>query len=298
MQIKSIIPLAISILLFVGCTSKKVKPTPAEEFENLNKYQEYITEVSHGIISAQSDVRVVLNTPVVSWNNGEELDSDLIDVSPRTKGKVIALDKRTIAFVPENGFKQNTDYKFKVALSEIINDVPKDLETFTFGVKTLQQQFNVYTNAVQSHSKEKQYIEGQLRAADVLSIETVKQLISVTQNGKSLRVAFDEAVTKGTQFQFKIDNIQRYEEDSELEITWNGQKFDIESNGENTIKIPGKNNFTVLDAQVETADGQASGHLVEAAVDFFQVKAADFFSSNNTITTFLLPNGSRHCKLK
>ncbi len=256
MQLRSILSLTISILLFVGCTSKKEKPTPAEEFENLNKYQEYITEVSHGIISVQSDVRVVLNTPVASWNNGEVLDSDLIDVLPRTKGKVVALDKRTIAFVPENGFKQNTDYTFKVALSEFINDLPKDLETFKFGVKTLQQQFNVYTNAIQSHSKEKQYLEGQLRTADILSIETVKQLISVTQNGKSLTVVFDEAITKGTQFQFKIDNIQRYEEDSEIEINWSGQKFDIESKGENTIKIPGKNNFTVLDTQVETADGQ------------------------------------------
>ncbi len=256
MNIKSILRVAILVLLLTGCKTKQDKPTPAEEFENLNKFQEYITEVSHGIISAQSDVRVVLNTPIESWNNGDELDSDLLEVYPSTKGKVVALDTRTIAFVPENGFKQDTQYTFELALSEIIKDLPKDLKTMTFRVKTLQQQFNVYTEAIQSYSKELQYIPGQIRASDLLSLETVKKLISVTHKGKTVKVKFDDTVTKGTQFQFKIDSIQRFEEDSELEISWNGQKFDIESEGKNVLNIPGKNNFTVLDATVETANGQ------------------------------------------
>ena len=256
MYLKPILRIVILFLVFAGCKTKQDNPTPTEEFENLNKYQEYITEVSHGIISAQSDVRVVLNTPIESWNNGDELDSDLLEVSPKTKGKVVALDTRTIAFVPENGFKQDTQYTFALALSEIIKDLPKELKTMTFGVKTLQQQFNVYTDAIQSYSKERQYINGQLRTSDMLPLEMAKQLISVTQKGKTINLKFDDAVTKGTQFQFKIDSIQRYEEDSELEISWNGQKFDIDSEGKNILNIPGKNNFSVLEASVETGDGQ------------------------------------------
>ena len=110
----------------------------------------------------------------------------------------------------------------------------------TFGVKTLQQQFNIYTDALQSYSKSRQYINGQLRASDMLSLETAKQLISVTYKGKSIKVKFDDAVEKGTQFQFKIDSIQRYEEDSDLEISWDGRKLNIESSGKNSIKISGK----------------------------------------------------------
>jgi len=254
MKIKSIF--RISLIFFVLAACKQKPQSPEEQFENLNKYQEYITEVSHGIISAQSDVRVVLNTPIESWNNGDELDSDLLRVSPKTKGKVVSLDKRTIAFVPENGFKQDTEYTFEFALAEVVKDLPKELKTMTFGVKTLQQQFNIYTDALQSYSKSRQYITGQLRASDILPLETAKQLLSVTQKGKSIKVKFDDAVEKGTQFSFKIDSIQRYEEDSDLEISWDGGKFDIESVGKNTIKISGKNNFTVLDASVETGESQ------------------------------------------
>jgi len=254
MKIKAIFFLSILFFILAGCNTKQ--ETPAEQFENLNRFQEYITEVSHGIISTQSDVRVVLTAPIESWSNGDELDSDLLQVSPRTKGKVVSLDNRTIAFVPEKGFKQNTVYTFELALSDIIKDLPSDLKTMTFGVKTLQQEFNIYTDALQSYSKSKQYINGQLRASDVLSLENVKQLISVSHKGKAIQVKFDEAIENGTQFQFKIDSIQRYEEDSELEISWDGSKFDIESAGKNLIKIAGKSNFTVLDVSVETGQNQ------------------------------------------
>ena len=254
MNIKSFLQLFLFFLVLSGCKEKIA--SPEEQFENLNKYQEYITEVSHGIISAQSDVRVVLNTPVDSWNNGDEIDSDLLRVSPRTKGKVVSLDKRTIAFIPENGFKQDTEYTFEFALSEIVKDLPRELKTMTFGVKTLKQQFNIYTDALQSYSKSRQYITGQLRTSDVMPLETAKQLLSVFHKEKSIKLKFDEAVQKGTQFSFKIDSIQRYEEDSELEISWDGSKFDIESSGKNVIKISGKNNFTVLDTSVEIGESQ------------------------------------------
>lgn len=236
-------------VLLVGCISKK--ESHAVQLENLNKFQEYVTEVSHGIISAQSDVRIFLNEPIEEWNNGDELDGGLLNVSPNIKGKVVALDNRTIAFIPENGFKQDTEYRFTLDLEDIIKDLPTDLETLTFSIKTFKQQFNIYTDALQSYSNEKQYLTGQLRLADILSLEEAKQLVSATHEGKSINLKFDNAVKKGTQFSFKIDSIQRYSEDSELQISWNGTKFDIDSKGKNTINIPGKNNFTVLDATVE-----------------------------------------------
>lgn len=251
---KSILRFSLLLMLFVGCKSKQDSPT--DQAVNLNKYQEYITQVSHGIISAQADVRVVLNTPLESWSKGDELQSNLLVVSPKVKGKVVALDSRTIAFVPENGFKQDTEYQFTLVLKDIIKDIPEDLEKLSFSVRTLKQEFNLYTDALQSYSRDKQYVNGQIRSSDILSLETVKQLVSVSHKGKTIKIKFDAAVQNGTQFQFKIDSIQRYENDSELKLEWDGNKFDIESKGENTISIPGKNNFTILNTSVTTGGKQ------------------------------------------
>ncbi len=254
MKITQVFRFPLVLLFLVGCTNKKDKSV--ESFNNLNKYQKYISEVSHGIISAKSDVRVVLNQPIESWNNGDELDGDLLLVTPRVKGKVVALNNRTIAFIPEKGFKQDTEYNFTLVLEDIVNDIPKDLKTLVFGVKTQKQQFNVYTEPLQSYSKERQFINGQLRSSDLLSLQTVKELISISHKGNSIKVKFDDAIKESTQFYFKIDSIQRYKDDTELEITWDGTKHDIESSGKNSIRIPGKNNFTVLEALVQTGDQQ------------------------------------------
>ena len=245
---------ALIFLFILGCNPKKeTGKTPAD---NLNLYQEYITEVSHGIISVRADVRVVLSRPVDSWESGKELDGDLLVVFPKTSGKVIALDSRTIAFVPEAGFQQDSSYGFTLDLGSVISGVPKELRKFNFEVKTLKQQFNVYTQALQSYSKDYQYLEGQLKSADQLSLERAKQLLEVKQKGKMVPVKFDSSIAEGTQFHFKIDSIQRFTEDTDLEVVWDGTGMDIESAGKNTIKIPGKSNFTILDVGLETGENQ------------------------------------------
>tara|TARA_R110002049_G_scaffold138410_2_gene298460 strand:- start:14144 stop:19654 length:5511 start_codon:yes stop_codon:yes gene_type:complete len=241
-------------LFLLGCNSKK--DAGKNPIDNLNLYQDFITEVSHGIISVKADVRVVLNNPVDSWESGQELNSDLLQVVPKTKGKVVALDSRTIAFIPEVDFIQNNTYGFTLDLGAIINDVPKDLRDFNFSIKTLKQQFNVYTQSVQSYSKDYQYIEGQIKTADQLSLESAKQLLAVKQKGKSVSVKFDSSIAEGTQFHFRIDSVQRFEEDTELEVVWDGKVLKIDSSGKNIIKIPGKSNFSILDVDVETGENQ------------------------------------------
>ena len=254
MKIAQVVPFYLVLFFLAGCTHKNDKSNA--NYNDLNKYQEFISEVSHGIISAKSDVRVVLNQPIESWDNGDELDSDLLLVAPKVKGKVVALNNRTIAFLPEDGFKQDTEYKFTLVLEDIIKDIPKELKTLSFGIKTKKQQFNVYTEPLQSYSKDRQFINGQLRSSDVMFLQTAKEIISIMHQGTAKKVKFDETVKEGTQFYFKIDSIQRFDEDSQLEISWDGSNYNIDSSGKNAIKIPGKNNFTVLEAIVQTGEEQ------------------------------------------
>ncbi len=253
MRIK-LISLSALLLFFVGCNTKDKS---FEEFSDLAQYHEIISEVSHGIISVKDDVRVVLNIPIDSWQAGNELDKGLLKVFPKVKGKVVSLNERTIAFIPENGFEQDTEYQFVLDVKELVKEVPEDLENLTFGVKTLKQQFNVYINELQSYSKDWQYVEGQIRLADVLLADDVKKLVKVKHKGNPVKLKFSQGVAESTQFQFRLDSIQRFEEDSKLQISWDGAPLNIESSGENTLSIPGKNNFSVLNVSVDMADQRA-----------------------------------------
>src|SRR5690606_18497956 len=232
------------VISLVGCKDKT--NTAAEQRENLFEFREYISNVTSGVISTQSDVRVVLRNPSVDLQKDQILEDAILKVSPHTEGKVVALTNQSIAFIPEHGFKPDTEYTFSLDMKAIIDTIESDYKTFNFKVKTIKQQFNITTEHLQSYSKEWQYLRGTLRSSDVMDLNTAESLISASQNGKSLRIKFDKSVKKSTQIPFTIDSIQRLEEDSEILVNWDGTRQNIQDKGEATIKIPGKTNFTVV----------------------------------------------------
>ncbi|MFY8010042.1 MAG: hypothetical protein ACOVNW_10085, partial [Flavobacterium sp.] len=191
------------------------------------------------------------------WKPNQELDSDLFDVSPSVSGKVVALSPNTIAFIPNEKLEQNTLYQITLRLSEITNKVPKELANFNFSVKTIKQDFIVNTQDLQSYSKDWYYLNGNLKTADNLTLEEAQKIIEATQNDKKLKIKFDKALSTSTDFKFMIDSIQRFDDDSELFINWDGDPVDIDQKGVAKFPIPGKNQFKVLKIEVGDANNQS-----------------------------------------
>ncbi|TRZ42155.1 alpha-2-macroglobulin family protein [Robertkochia solimangrovi] len=252
MLLKKIVLLFLLSITVISCNEES--QTTQEQKDNLFNYREYISEVSPGLISSWSDIRIVLHTPVQGWTKDMQLDDDLLTIKPRVKGKVVALNNQTIAFIPAEKLTGDTEYTLLFDLKSIRPDVGEELEEFTFHVKTIKQQFSVNTDEIQSYDSDFQYMTGIFRSSDKLTAETAQQLISVHQGDKELKVKFDNLSDTGTQLHFTIDSIQRFVDDSEILVTWDGKPAHIDSQGSATVKIPGKNNFTVID--VDVIDGK------------------------------------------
>ncbi len=251
----------LCVLLFVtfvfSCKKKDAQALAEANASELNKYQDYISDVSTGVISVLDNVYVVLQTPIEGWDDNLELPKKLLRVSPRVRGKVVAINNRTISFQPQEGFKEDTQYTFTLDLEDLVEELKDDLdEEFVFSVQTLKQQFSILTDNLQSYSKGWQYIDGTLTTSDQLQFEIAKQLVTASQKGKNLSVKFGESIDKSRQFSFRIDSIQRFEDDSEIEVKWSGKRFDIDTEGEDVLSIPGKNNFSVISVSVANVDNQ------------------------------------------
>ncbi|MEZ4874447.1 MAG: MG2 domain-containing protein [Flavobacteriaceae bacterium] len=80
-----------------------------------------------------------------------------------------------------------------------------------------------------------------------------KQLVKVTQNGKPVKVKWPDEEAQARYFHFTIDSIQREVDDSEIQISWDGDAIGSSFKGSNTFAIPGQNNFTVIDAKATAA---------------------------------------------
>ena len=257
MRLSRIFSIFLIVALAFSCKKKDAKDIAEANASQLNKYQDYVSDVSTGVISVLDPVYVVLQNPVEGWDDNQELSSKLLTVSPRVKGKVIAVNNRTISFQPEEGFEEDTQYTFTLDLEDLVKDLREDLDDeFVFTVQTLKQQFSVLTDNLQSYSKDWQYIDGTITASDKMSFDVAKKLVTATQKGKAVTVKFSETINKSRQFSFRIDSIQRFEEDSEIEIHWSGKDVDIDTEGNAILSIPGKNNFSVISVSVASVEDQ------------------------------------------
>ncbi len=242
-------------LIFVLIVAFSCSKSAKDFNSDFSLFKTYILNFSSGLVSANSDIRVVLAFDKKEWTANEVLDEDLFTINPSVDGKVVALSNNTIAFVPDEKLEQNKEYQITLHLSELTK-VPDKLEDFNFTIKTIKQDFSVTTNDLQSYNKEYQYLNGVITSSDDLDFETAKKIITATQLDANLKIKFDKELSTKKEFKFVIDSIKRQVEDSKIKISWDGNPFDIEQKGEMEFEIPGKNNFKIVSAEVEKDNNQ------------------------------------------
>jgi len=93
---------------------------------------------------------------------------------------------------------------------------------------------------LQSYSKEYQYLNGTITSSDDLEFDILNKLVKAEQKGKELKVKFLKNGAIKNEYRFTIDSIQRFSEDSKIDIQWNGSSEDIEQKGNLEVEIPGK----------------------------------------------------------
>jgi alpha-2-macroglobulin len=245
--------LLIAIVLCQSCSKKS-----ATDFDSdFALFKEYITGFSSGYVSVHSDFRVQLAFNKSDWKPNQELDEDLFDISPRVSGKAVALSNNTIAFIPSEKLEQNTLYQITLRLSKITNKIPNELSNFNFSVKTIKQDFIVNTLDLQSYGNNVYYLNGVIKTADQLSFEEALKILKATQKGEKLKISFDKTTSSAMEFKFTIENIQRFDEDSKITISWDGNAVDIDRKSEVDFLIPGKNQFKVLKIDIGDANNQS-----------------------------------------
>ena len=250
MHLKKLLPILCLLLAFLACEDQ---PT---ETDNIFKFREYISYTTSGLVSVAEPIQVNLANNIEGWEAGQEIEASVLKIAPQVDGVLKADNNHTLVFMPNEDLKPDTQYTVTVALNELYNDIPKDFEDYTFQFKTIKPSFTINTYDLQSYSKEWQYLQGVLKSADVITVAQAKQLITASQKEKELNIKWLESSDKARAFEFTIDSIQRFVEDSNIKVTWDGEAIDAENEGENTKVIPGKNNFTIIKADVTQSPEQ------------------------------------------
>lgn len=237
------------LLIFCAVSCKNDK-TENQETDNLFKFRDYISYTTAGRVSVADPIVINLTRDVEGWETEKTLKDKIVLVSPHVQGTLMVANAHTLTFVPDENLKPDTKYTVSVKLDKIYKNQPKGYETYTFEFMTIEPNFNIVTNALQSYGREWQYVEAVLRSSDVIGLNDAKQLVEAWQGNKKLKLQWNEVDMVSRQFHFKIDSINRKSEDSEILVKWDGKHIKAQQKGENTLAIPGKDNFTIVDANV------------------------------------------------
>jgi len=231
-------------LFFLSCNNK---PT---ETDNLFKFKDYISYNTYGKNSIANSIRIELVKPLEQYELTQEIPSEYITISPKTKGRLIIENGKTLVFQPEEKLLPDTEYSVTVLLNKLYDDVENGFETYTFSFKTIAANFKIKLGELHSISKEWQYITGLLEVSDFISSEKAKELIFASQEeNDKIYVSWDSDAKDAKFFEFKIDSISRKIKDSKIDVHWDGIAIDVENKGNEEVTIPGQNNFTVVDVK-------------------------------------------------
>ena len=259
MKVKGLSLVFFVFFIFQSCGRKSA----ADFNSDFSLFKDYIVSFTGGIVSSESDIRVVLAFDKKDWKVNQELDDDLFDISPNVRGKVVALSSNTLAFIPEKKLNPGTEYQVTLNLDKLIT-LPKEKEAalskFNFTVKTIKQDFTINTIDIQSYSKQYQYLNCVLKTADNIDIDTAIKLVSASQKGNNLKIKFEKKSGTAKEFNFIIDSIQRYDEATNLEIAYDGSDFDIDQKGQLDYAITSINEFKIV--KVDVPDGSNQSVLI------------------------------------
>lgn len=228
------------VVLLSGCKDRTI------EKDNLYKFKDYISFVTHGNRSVTTDIRIGLAGQAEGLESGEEIPAArYLDISPKTSGRLAVENGNTLVFQPDKNLKPDTEYTVTVRLENIFPGISKEFKSFTFSFRTIAPNFRVDLGALRSYSKEWQYLEASVSTSDVVTAENAGNLVSVFQNGQKLPLQW-ESGSDASFFNFRIDSIRRQTEDSEILIRWDGKSILSKNSGEEKYAIPGRNNFKIV----------------------------------------------------
>jgi uncharacterized protein YfaS (alpha-2-macroglobulin family) len=250
MKIKQIIKTFFVFLLITSCTKGKLEP------DHLFKYKEYISYTTLGEISTSKKIEINLAKEVGNWEFQQEISDAILTIQPFVKGKIKTVNNYSFVFIPSEKLQSNKEYTVTVKLDKIYKNIPKEFKEYTFQFKTIKPNFTIQTNNLQSYSKEWQYLEGTVKSADIISLTNAKKLIKATHRGTAKKIVWNESYETGNFFDFKIDSIHRFVEDSKVLVNWNGKSINAKAKGENEIVIPGKSDFKVVTIEVRNGNEQ------------------------------------------
>lgn len=251
---KNLMTFSFIALLLAACSGSQ-ETEQGEQVQINPEFAQYISAFTGGTIGTDATVRVQFNQDIDDETR-EADHSGAFSLEPEIDGDVNWVDERTIEFVPKQPLVAGIRYKAALDLTQII-ETEDDLEVFQFNFRTPQKNLKVSIERFQAYDEDdfsNQRLIGKIQFNGSIDTSQVSKILHAEHEGKPLEIkTFKES---DNTYGFTVENIQRKSRRTTLTLEWSGEPVGIDKDGSRKIKIPSKDEFVVLDYEVNHAPQQ------------------------------------------
>lgn len=231
--------LTFALTLANGCKERQ----PAD-------FSEYISGYTGGVISSSSPITIYLNLePDKKFRPGSVLPAGILDISPSVKGETMLKDDGSIEFIPAEPFENGETYRVLFDLGTVCN-VPEEYRKFRFRFEVipLSVAFDSGELSAEADDGESLKYQASLRSSDRMPEETIEGMVKVTYQNRKIT---PEWLHDGNMHQFTLRKLAKGDDSRTLTIEFGK---DVKDQEPVTVRIPGKNEFTVLNVKATESD--------------------------------------------
>ncbi len=241
----------VSVLAMIGCSDKDPSTIIVDP-----GFSVYVSAFTTGVISCQSNIKVILVEPHPDAVAGEPISTDLFDFEPSIEGTSYWVDNQTIEFRPAKNLPSGQSYVASFKLKELIATT-SEFETMKFGFVVIRQSLFVSFDGVRStdvNDFSKQELFGTVRTTDNANPEDLQKCLTATHNGKSMEISWEHPEGSKSHI-FTVKGVQRTEKQSNLILKWNGETIGADVSDDMDITIPSLSDFVVMQVRTVQSPG-------------------------------------------
>lgn len=252
--------IAVSSLLLGACDKNSPEPTKEESAavvvdepaaEVATGWEAHIADYPKRWIAAEAPMYIRFTHPVVKDDQvNTAFDPKLISLNTKIPFNLTFTSPTDLRIQPAERLPADTPFRVRLR-AKGLQGIDQSLDDFEFEVRTIKQAFDLKVNslAAMENNEEQMQFSGSITTADTAELDSVKKILSVQVNGKTVEPVWTQELDKKTH-NFLIIGIARGDATGKIHLAWDGAAIGSTDKGARDIDIPARKIFQVTGVQV------------------------------------------------
>ncbi len=214
-------------------------------------FEKYVSGFTSGATLSRSSRFVIRFQQSVndSAQAGQEVVGDAFEFNPSIKGKTLWINSRSMEFIPDELLESGEVYRIRFHVANFM-EVPDEFALLEYEVRTLEQSYRFVNKGLSTYEKNMVLLkyEGDIISADLANSKQIEEMVEASLEDEGLKLKWTHDAGSKVHH-FVIDSIERKDDSQSLEIDISGDPIGVDQNDDLNQRIPGLNEFEVLNVQ-------------------------------------------------